>query len=172
MAAFDIKGALAGKWKATEVDKGAMEAFLKVKAVPMLIAKALTLFATSGTFELKTARGARVPTRVSPTAARPPTAARRDDKFVKTELGMFTNTEYPAVALDGAALTDHKNPAGEPIKMKGAIDGDKLVITSLEGTFDGTAGVTETYAMDGETLVLTIADIATGTSFTEKRSKV
>ena len=35
-----------------------------------------------------------------------------------------------------------------------------------------TAGVTETYAMDGETLVLTIADIATGTSFTEKRSKV
>lgn len=150
MAAFDIKGALAGKWKATEVDKGAMEAFLKVKAVPMLIAKALTLFATSGTFELKTA----------------------DDKFVKTELGMFTNTEYPAVALDGATLTDHKNPAGEPIKMKGAIDGDKLVITSLEGTFDGTAGVTETYAMDGETLVLTIADIATGTSFTEKRSKV
>ena len=168
MAAFDIKGALAGKWKATEVDKGAMEAFLKVKAVPMLIAKALTLFATSGTFELKTARGARVPVH----AARPPTAARRDDKFVKTELGMFTNTEYPAVALDGATLTDHKNPAGEPIKMKGAIDGDKLVITSLEGTFDGTAGVTETYAMDGETLVLTIADIATGTSFTEKRSKV
>ena len=42
MAAFDIKGALAGKWKATEVDKGAMEAFLKVKAVPMLIAKAQT----------------------------------------------------------------------------------------------------------------------------------
>ena len=84
----------------------------------------------------------------------------------------FTNTEYPAVALDGATLTDHKNPAGEPIKMKGAIDGDKLVITSLEGTFDGTAGVTETYAMDGETLVLTIADIATGTSFAEKRSRV
>ena len=78
MAAFDIKGALAGKWKATEVDKGAMEAFLKVKAVPMLIAKALTLFSTSGTFELKTARGARVPTRVSPTAAR--FADRRGDR--------------------------------------------------------------------------------------------
>ena len=84
---------------------------------------------------------------------------------------MFSNTEKPAIKLDGTTITDTKAPTGDPVKATGKIEGDKLVITALDGAFDGTTGVEETYAIEGEFLVISVKNIATGTTFTEKRGR-
>ena len=84
---------------------------------------------------------------------------------------MFSTTDKPAIKLDGTTVTDTTSPKGDAVKVTGKIEGDKLIITALDGAFDGTTGVEETYAIEGEFLVISVKNIATGATFTEKRGR-
>ena len=68
-ATVTIKETLPSKWKAVEVDKENMGKFLTEQGVPLLINKALTTFATSGTIECKFVSVPRRPLSPSPRAS-------------------------------------------------------------------------------------------------------